>query len=349
PSSTLPSEIELTSLLEVSRPTVRHALQLLTEEGLVERRPGRGTFVTGSKRRPPHKRTGTLALVGPEMRDSFLMRITTGAEHVVSQNDYHLILCNAGNQICNEQKYLRDLWEEEKVDGFIIMPADAPEPHQTLRLLLQDDAPMVFVDRYFEDLAVPFVVSDNLRGGYLVTKHLIDLGHRQIGFVTRPNLYVSSVAQRLQGYRQALEEAGLEYNSSFVFQGLLPYLSEIQVLEEPSPRLTEYDKAAIHEFLTRKDRPSAIVACNEIIAAQVMDVCRELNLRIPQDIAVVGYDDDTLATLLTPPLTTVRQQTLELGASAARILLDLLDGNPVEQGVFLPVQLVVRQSCGVGL
>lgn len=159
PSSTLPSEIELTSLLEVSRPTIRHALQLLTEEGLVERRPGRGTFVTGSKRRPPHKRTGTLALVGPEMRDSFLMRITTGAEHVVSQNDYHLILCNAGNQICNEQKYLRDLWEEEKVDGFIIMPADAPEPHQTLRLLLQDDAPMVFVDRYFEDLAVPFVVS----------------------------------------------------------------------------------------------------------------------------------------------------------------------------------------------
>ena len=336
-------------MLGVSRPTVRHALQILTEEGLVKRTPGRGTFVTGSQHHPPHKHTGTLALVGPEMRDSFLMRITAGAEHEISQNGYHLILCNAGNQIGNEQKYLRDLWEGGKVDGFLIMAADAPQPHQTLHHLLQVGAPMVFVDRCFEHLAAPFVVSDNQRGGYLLTKHLIDLGHRRIGFVTRPNLYVSSVAQRLQGYRQALEEAGLEYDYSLVFQGLLPYLSEIQVLEEPSPQLTEYDKAAIHGFLARKDRPSAILACNAIIAIQVIEECHEMGLRIPQEVAVVGYDDTSETPLLSPPLTTVRQQPHEMGARAARILLDMLNNKPVEQQVFLPVQLIVRQSCGADL
>lgn len=349
-SSALPPEMELASVLGVSRPTVRHALRLLTEEGLVRPVPGRGTFVTEPERHLPHERTGTLALIGSEMRDSFLVRITTGADHVISQNDYHLILCNTGNQIANEQKYLRDLWEGRKTDGFLIMAADTPHPHQTLRRLLQAGAPIVFVDRYFEGLAAPFVVSDNRGGGYLLTKHLISLGHRRIGFVTRPNLYVSSVAQRMQGYRQALEEAGLKYDPRLVFQGLLPYLSEMQILEELSPRLAEFDKEAIEGFLTGKDRPSAIFACNDIIGAQVMEACRELDLRIPQDIAVVGYDDDTVAPLLTPPLTTVRQQTREIGAHAARMLLDMLNGTPIEQQqVFLPVELIVRQSCGAGL
>jgi LacI family transcriptional regulator len=346
-SSALPPEMKLASRLGVSRATLRHALRLLTEEGLVQPVPGRGTFVTEPERHLPHERTGTLALVGPEMRDSFLVRIVTGAEHVISQNDYHLILCNTGNQIASEQKYLRELWEGEKTDGFIIMAADAPHPHQAFRRLQQAGVPMLFVDRYFEDLAAPFVVSDNRLGGYLLTKHLIGLGHRRIGFVTRPNLYVSSVAERIQGYRQALEEAGMEYDPSLVFQGLLPYLSEMQILEELSPRLAEFDKEAIVEFLASNDRPSAILACNDIIGAQVMEACRELDLLIPQDIAVVGYDDDTVAPLLTPPLTTVRQQTREIGARAARMLLDMLSGTPIEQQqVFLPVQLIVRQSCG---
>jgi GntR family transcriptional regulator of arabinose operon len=349
PASTLPSEKDLTSLLGVSRPTVRHALKILIEEGLVERVPGRGSFVTGAQTLPLRARTGNLALIGPEMRDSFLMHLVTGAEYVASQNDYHLILCNAGNQISIEQKHLRDLWAGEKVDGFVIMLADAPQPHRTLRELVQADVPIILIDRYFKDLAKPFVVSDNRQGAYQAVRHLIELGHSRIGFVTRPNLYVSSVAQRLEGYKRALDEAGLEYDSSLVFQGLLPYLSEVQVLEKPSPRLAEYDREAIRGFLSRKDRPSAVLVCNDIIAVQVLEVCREMEVRIPQDMAVVGFDDDTVAPLVTPPLTTVRQQRHEMGARAVSMLLDVLNGKPVEQQVFLPVELVVRESCGADL
>ena len=349
PRSALPSEKALAAQLQVSRPTVRHALEILIDEGLLVRKPGRGTFVTDADARQQHKRTGNLALIGPEMGDSFLMRLITGAEHVASQNGYHLILCNAGNQIAVEQKYMRDLWEGTKVDGFLIMAADAPHPHPVFCEFQRSGVPMILIDRYFPDLQVPFVVSDNRRGGYLVTRHLLDLGHREIGFVTRPNLYVSSVAQRLQGYKQALQEAGIAYDCCRVFQGLLPWMSEVQVLEKPSPVLTNYDKAAIREFLLSQRCPSAVWACNNIIALQIIEVCKELGRRIPEDLALAAYDDGTMAPLVTPNLTTVRQRNHEMGARATRMLLDMLEGNPVQHQVYLPVELVVRASCGAHL
>ena len=113
--------------------------------------------------------------------------------------------------------------------GVIFITADSPTPHQTLRKLCQAGVPIVLVDRYFEDLDAPFVASDNVRGGYLITKHLLELGHRRIGIVTRPNVYITSVAHRVQGYRQALKEAGVTFDPGLIFQGLLPYLSESRV------------------------------------------------------------------------------------------------------------------------
>lgn len=348
PDSALPSEMELMSLLGVSRPTVRHALELLIEEGRIARVPGRGTYATDPPARASARRTGCLGLIVMEMRDFFIMRIVNGAEYAASQQDYRLLLCNSGNEIGSEQRHLREMWQEGQVDGFLIMPADSPRAHRTLAEFAADGVPLVLMDRYFEGLDAPFVVADDLRGGYLVARHLIELGHRRIGFISRPNLYVSSVALRLQGYRRALEEEGLGFDPSLVFQGLLPYRSEVQVLEKSSPRLADFEQEAIRGFLARPDRPTALFACNDVIAIQVMEVCRELGLSIPEDIALVGYADEEVASLVTPPLTTVRQRPYDIGASAAAKLLDLLSGGQVPQEAFLPVELVVRRSCGGG-
>jgi DNA-binding LacI/PurR family transcriptional regulator len=350
----LPSEFELAAALNVSRPTVRHALELLKADRLVEAVAGSGTFVSPAAGQPPRARkaarprTGNLALIGPEMRDTFLMHLVTGAESVAAQHGYNLILANAGNQIPVEQKYLRDLWDGQRADGFILMPADAVGLHAELRELCADEAPIVFVDRYFEACTLPYVVSDNVQCGYLAAQHLIRLGHTRIGFVTRPNLYISSVAHRLQGYRQALEEAGITPEPGLVFQGLLPFLREIEVLKRTTPDLSEFDNRAIQGFLARPDRPTALIACNDLIALEVFDACRALGLRIPTDLALVGCDDDAVASLVTPPLTTVRQNAYAIGVCAAELLLRVLDGEPVEREHVLPVELIVRESCGAG-
>jgi len=350
----LPSEFELAAALHVSRPTVRHALELLKADRLVEAVAGSGTFVSRTAgqlaraRQLARPRTGNLALIGPEMRDTFLMHLVTGAESIAAQHGYNLILANAGNQIPVEQKYLRDLWTGQRADGFILMSADAVDLHDGLRELCADGAPIVFVDRYFAACTLPYVVSDNIQCGYLAAQHLIRLGHTRIGFVTRPNLYVSSVAQRLQGYRQALVEAGITLEPGWVFQGLLPFLREIEVLKRTTPDLSEFDNRAIQGFLARPDRPTALIACNDLIALEVFDACRALGLRIPADLALVGCDDDAVAALVTPPLTTVRQNAYAIGVCAAEVLVRLLDGESVERAHVLPVELIVRASCGAG-
>lgn len=349
PSAALPSEAELTALLEVSRPTVRQALSLLMEEGLIERVPGRGTFVAGTIPTTARQHMGTLAFIALEMRDTFLMHIFTGIEQVAARHNYHVILCSTGNSISTEQRQLVELWEGGKIDGIILMPADSPGPHQVLQKFSQAGVPIVLVDRYFEGLELPFVTSDNARGGYLVTRHLLDLGHRRIGFITRPNVYVTSVAQRVQGYRQALKEAGVPYDPGLIFQGLLPYLSEIQIMGKPSSGLADYDREAIREFLSSPNRPSAVFICNEIIALQVMEVCRELGLRIPEDIAIASYDDDQVAPILDPPLTTVRQDPRQMGIMAATLLMDLLANKPVQHRTLLPVEFVLRRSSGAAI
>lgn len=350
----LPSEFELSASLNVSRSTVRHALDLLKGEGLIESVPGSGTFVSRTTAQPRETpsvraRTGNLALIGPEMRDTFLMRLVTGAESVAARQGYNLILANAGNQVPVEQKVLVDLWGGRRADGFLLMAADAAEMHAELTELCAEGAPIVFVDRYFEACSLPYVVSDNVQAGYLATRHLIGLGHTRIGFVTRPNLYISSVAHRLQGYRQALTEAGIAPEPGLVFQGLLPFLREIEVLKRTTPDLSEFDNRAIQGYLARPDRPTALVACNDLIALGVFDACRGIGLRIPDDLALVGCDDDAVASLVTPPLTTVRQDAHQIGVCAAKMLIRLLEGEPVERAHVLPVELIVRESCGATL
>ena len=106
--------------------------------------------------------------------------------------------------------------------------------------------------------------------------------------------------------------------------------------------------ASAREFLSSQVRPSAILACNNIIALEILKVCQELGLHVPQDVALAAYDDAAVAPLVNPPLTTIRQHNHEMGARATEMLLRILEGDSVEPQVYLPVELVVRQSCGAG-
>jgi LacI family transcriptional regulator len=189
--------------------------------------------------------------------------------------------------------------------------------------------PIVAVDPHTGPADVPTVESDNFAGALQATNHLIELGHRRIAFVAgRPDL--RSSIRRSDGYRRALADAGIPFDPSLV--GVGRYLREST--HEPAVAL-----------LSRRDRPTAIFAANDLSAIAIIEVAASLGLSVPGDLSVIGFDDVPEASRLNPPLTTIRQPMQRLGAAAAGLLVSLMNGErPEETHLRLPTRLVRRTT-----
>jgi LacI family transcriptional regulator len=191
-------------------------------------------------------------------------------------------------------------------------------------------APIVAVDHNVRSATLPTVDSDNLNGAVTATRHLLDLGHRHIGFLAgRPDL--ESAHLREEGYRRALDEAGVAYDASLVRVG--GYLPETA-------------REAAHDLLAREPRPTAIFAANDASAIETIVVARSLGLSVPDDLSVIGFDNVPESALCEPPLTTIEQPIQRMGEEAVRMLLGLID-DPASRPdqVILPTRLVERASC----
>jgi DNA-binding LacI/PurR family transcriptional regulator len=187
---------------------------------------------------------------------------------------------------------------------------------------------MVMADRTIR-LDCDLVVVDNIDGAMQVTRHLLSLGHSEIGLITGPR-GVTTGAERYEGYRQAMAERGLKCRFELVREGDYRQQSGY-----------EHTK----EFLRLKNPPTAVFACNDLMALGAMDALEEEGLRIPEDVAVVGYDDTLLASTVRPRLTTVAQPKYEIGAIAAEMLIKRIASHdiPVRQVVLKP-QLIIRDT-----
>jgi LacI family transcriptional regulator, galactose operon repressor len=192
------------------------------------------------------------------------------------------------------------------------------------------DAPLVAVDHNIRLSTLPTVDSDNFDGGVIATEHLIGLGHRRIGFLAgRPDL--ESARLREQGYRSALEAAGIEFEPGLV-------------------RIGGFDAAtartAARDLLQRMPRPTAIFAANDVSAIETIAVAQSLGWRVPEDLSVIGFDNVPESALAQPPLTTIDQSLQRMGAEAVRMLIELIDDPAREpEQVILPVRLIERASC----
>src|SRR5665647_1909030 len=244
--------------------------------------------------------------------EPFSAEILKGAGSGLGDTDYELLAYTGARQSGRagwERRYLSRL-SGTLIDGAIIVTPT-----------------VVDADPACGPADLPTVESDNLTGGLLATRHLIELGHRRIAFLAgRPDL--ESSRQREAGFRQALSEAGIEVDPSLV-------------------RMSDYRRDAAHqpaiELLSRPDRPTAIFAGNDLSAIGTMEAAQEMGLDVPGDVSVIGFDDIPEAARTTPPLSTVRQPIQQMGSAAVELLIALMDGRiPETMHVRLPTSLVLR-------
>ena len=273
-------------------------------------------------------KTNMIVMIVPDITNPFFPGAVRGAEDVAFQHAYRLVLCNSDNDFIKEATYIREM-QTYRPSGLIIVPADLNKGVSEARSYLKAGAGVVYVDRIPPKWHGNSVTSAHEQGAIAATRHLIELGHTRIATVTGP-LTATSAVERLKGFRRAMKEAGLP---------VLP-----QYVQE-----SDFNKAAGHEkavaLLRLTPRPTAIFAANDLIAFGVLAAIREANLRCPDDISVVGYDNLDEGDSSLPTLTTVDQFSYQIGVKAAEMVIAAnhkRNGN-LGQVVLTPV-LRVKES-----
>jgi LacI family transcriptional regulator len=277
-------------------------------------------------------RSGKTQIIGtivPDNADPFFAEVARGIEDTAFENGYSLILCNSDRNLGKEAFYT-DVLVEKRVDGILFLAAGVST--ERILDLQQQGMPVVVVDRELPAANVDSVVTDNAGGGWSATRHLIDLGHQRIGHIAGPSdLRLSDY--RSTGYCKALEEAGIATDENIVVRGDFDF---------------ESGHRAAHQLLANDKQPTAIFACNDIMAIGAICAAVELDLRVPEDLSVVGYDDIPLASYSNPPLTTVAQPIYDMGVTAASMLLERLqDPSRPARRIVLDVELQIRRSTAV--
>ena len=275
------------------------------------------------------KRTKTLALIVPDIQNAFWTTVARGVEDAAQSRGYSIFLCNTDENAGKQRHYL-EVVVSQRVDGVIIAPCD--NNPENLSLLRRRQVPTVVMDRYVNDWDVDTVMGDSISASRALVKHLISLGHERIAMISGP-LTTSTSTDRILGYRLALAESGLPYDPELIRTGEYRSIS--------GERLT-------HQLLASDKRPTAIFAANNVIALGVIDALEAHRIRVPEDMALVCFDDLPNTSRLFPFLTVAVQPAYDLGANAAQLMLSRLESeHPLpSRGVVLPSRLVIRHSCG---
>jgi LacI family repressor for deo operon, udp, cdd, tsx, nupC, and nupG len=272
--------------------------------------------------------TRLVTILIPDVTNPFFNEIVRGIEQIAREHSYSVLLADTENLPGQETAY-GNLLASRRTDGMILLNGRVPAG-----LLPQEQPsgkipPVVAACEYVTNVDLPTVQIDNIEAARTATQHLLDLGHRRIGFITGPLWNVLS-RDRLHGYRDALLDAGLAFDDALVAQGNFSIASGV---------------TAASQLLDLPDRPSAIFASNDEMAIGAIRAARDRGLRVPQDVSVMGFDDIRFAAFVDPPLTTVSQPGAEIGRVAMTLLLRILTGQPIDdRRILLPTHLVLRSS-----
>jgi LacI family transcriptional regulator len=273
--------------------------------------------------------THTIGLVVSDIENPFFAAAARALSDVLEPEGYTLLLANSDEDLEREER-LVEAFRGRRVDGLVVVPSVASKtPH--LADAAAAGVPLVLFDRPVRGLKVDVVTVDNKQGATTAVDHLLRLGHRRIGLVS-DSPEITSSGERIAGYRAALGAAGVR-------------LDDRLIAITGSTRADGY--AGAKALLERSRRPSAIFTANNLMSVGTMLALRDLGLRVPDDVALVGFDDLEWTTLIEPPLTVVRQPVHEIGRRAGERLLARLNGDvsPARR-IRLPTEFVIRGSCG---
>jgi LacI family transcriptional regulator len=274
-------------------------------------------------------RTHVIGTVVPDIGNLFFLEVVQGLETEALRHGYSLILCNSGGDPRREQQQLSTLFSR-RVDGVVLACSDSSAAYDGL---LRRRFPLVFVDRVPLGFTRDAVVSDNVHGAYLATRHLIELGHTRIAIIAGDQR-LSVGLERVDGFRTAMQEAHLPVREEYFFRGDFQlesgYRGGCELLRLPEP-------------------PTAILSCNNKMTLGLMRATGELHVPCPARVSVVGFDDFEWAANFSPRLTTVAQPTQDIGRHAMTMLLEKLTGSAASAGtregvLTLATELRIRES-----
>jgi LacI family transcriptional regulator len=279
-----------------------------------------------------HLRAGYVRKVGvlfADISNPFFTSVLTGIEATLQQADYILVLGNSNEDPRIETLHL-NAFLEEGVAGIILSPTSTSKGRY--QHILQAGIPMLTIDRVIEELKIDTVTINNIEAAYQATTHLINLGHKDVAFISGPENMFTAHYRKI-GYLQAMKDAG----------NLLPRIQIGNFRQEGGYK-------AMQALLDSPGYPSALLVANNLMTLGALQSIHEHHLAIPKNIALVGFDDMPWVTSLQPPLTVIAQPTFEMGRIAARLLLDRIriPDNPIQR-INLETQLIVRRSCGYPL
>jgi len=272
------------------------------------------------------KKTGSIGVLIGDIADPFFAPIVKGIEITARKMGYSIILCETGEEY-EQEKIALQMMLEKRVDGLLITPSQTE--YKDILELQRRKIPFVLVGRHFDLVESDYVITDDIKGAFSATNYLIKKGHKKILFINGPN-YISSAKERLVGYKRALQENAILFDSSLVREGALKMEDGYRVMKEVLSTGTEF---------------TAVFAYCDFVILGVMQALEEAKLEIPGDIAVVGYDNVSFAPFLRVPLTTVHIPKYELGKRSMELLKKKIEGEVKEpEAIILQTKLVIRKS-----
>ncbi len=274
------------------------------------------------------KSSNTIGLIFPDIEDPFFSLLAKKAEEIAYTCGYNVMLCNTGYNKDKERMYIQKL-KERLVDGYIIIPVDSDT--QDYYTILEKEK-VVFVDKCNGDIVKTCIKLDNAHGVQLGMEHLISLGHTRIGVIHLP-LETVTGKERYQGYKNTLKLHGIKTDKRLIT------IADSQISINAGYQETL-------KLLHGSNRPTAIFPMNGFMTIGALKAIRQLKLRIPQDISIIGFDEHAFSELLDPPLTTIAQPVEDFGKIAAETLIKLMKHKRFkDKMIVLKPELMVRQSC----